>query len=61
MELNKKGRILQYIKKNKYVRTKDIKNVFGDNGITQSAIAGLKHDKLIKEKLFECGTCKYWV
>lgn len=61
MILNKKGEIIRFIKNNKKVRTKDIMQKFGNNGYVSRTISILSADGIIKEKSFECGSCKYWV
>jgi hypothetical protein len=58
---NRKGEILKFIKSKKHVRSKDIYMKFGYTGSTLVSLRQLKFDKIIQEKPFECGTCKYWV
>lgn len=58
--LNRKGEILEFIRKGKKVRTKDIWMKFGYTGATLVAHRTLIREKTIIEKAFDCGTCKYW-
>ena len=62
-ELTVKESIIKFIKTNKKVRSKDIKNKYGSCGSVTTYISQLKESGNIIEKYFECGTCKYfeWV